>query len=143
MWACEIRTDVTQGVDLPSPDAGSISLSKISSLLVYLTASKSYPHSILPAESYVQLIVDGLKVMIMGKRLLQEDCNFVIDSIIHAVKTRFISVHEFVPADLLLGYKLRRIGGEARHETKRAVVLQSLGVEQGKDLWEEEEMLAE
>jgi len=85
---------------------------------MYMTASKSYPQSILPAESYVQLIVDGLKVMIMGKKLLQEDCNLVIDSVIHAVKTRFLSVHEFIPADLLLGYKLSRIGGEARQETK-------------------------
>ena len=45
--------------------------------------------------------------------------------------------------ELLLEYHPNRTGGEAGPDTERALVALSWGVEQGKDLWNEEEKLAE
>jgi len=52
-----------------------------------MPAPKSHPHSVGLTERYVKLLVDGLKVTIMGRKLLQEDWDPVVDPVAHAVNT--------------------------------------------------------
>jgi len=78
----------------------------------HMPAPKSHPQSVGLAERYVKLLVDGLKVTIMGRKLPQEDWDLVVDPVVHAVNTRVLSVHGFSPAELLLGYNPNRTGSE-------------------------------
>ena len=73
----------------------------------------------------------------------QEDWNLVVDRVVHAINTCVFSVHGFSPAELLLGYNPWSTGGETSPDTERAVVAISDGMNRGKELWEEEEGLAE
>jgi len=111
--------------------------------VVHLPAPKSHPQSVGLAERYVKLLVDGLKVTIMGKKLQQEDWDLVVDSVVNAINTRVLSVHGFSPAELLLGYNPRSAGGEGSPDTERAVAAISAGKSQGADMWQKEEGLAE
>jgi len=120
-------------------------LAKVLSMLSFrnMPAPKWHPQSVGLAEGYVKLLVDGLKVTIMGGKLPQEEWDLVVDPVVYAVNTRVLSVHRFSQAELLLGYNPQRTAGEAGPDTEEAVVALSMGVEQGKDLWDEEEKLAE
>ena len=83
-------------------------LSRLS--VIHIPAPKSHPQSVGLAERYVKLLVDGLKVTVMGRKLPQEDWDLVIDSVIHAINTRVLSVHGFSPAELFLGFNPNRTG---------------------------------
>lgn len=77
-------------------------LSRLS--VTHIPAPKAQPQSVGLAERYVKLLVDQLKVTVMGRKLPAEDWDLVLDSVIHAINTRVLSVHGFSPAELLLGY---------------------------------------
>jgi len=102
--------------------------------IIHLPAPKSHPQSVGLAERYVKLLVDGLKVTILGPKLQQEDWDLVVDQVIHAINTRVLSVHGFSPAELLLGYNTRTIGGEVSPGTERALAAISSSISLGKDL---------
>jgi len=108
----------------------------------HIPAPKSHPQSVGLAEHYVKLLVDGLKVTLRGRKLLQEDWDLVVDSVIHAINTRVLSVHGFSPAESLLGFNPNRTGWEARPDTECAVAVLSTHIAEGGDPWAKEEELA-
>ena len=78
--------------------------------VAHLPAPKSHPQSVGLAERHVKLLVDGLKVTIMGRKVPQTDWDLVIDSVTHAINTRVLSIHGFTPAELLLGFNPNKTG---------------------------------
>ena len=111
--------------------------------VVHLPAPKSHPQSVGLAERYVKLLVDGLKVTIMGRKMEQTDWDLVIDSVIHAINTRVLSIHGFTPAELLLGFNPNKTGWDVNPNTERAVATLSCAIEAGQNLWDGEEELAQ
>ena len=122
-------------------------LSKLS--VIHLPAPKSHPQSVGLAEIYVKLLVDGLKVTVMQRKLPQGDWDLVVDSVVHAINTRVLRVHGFSPAELLFGFNPNRTGWDVNPNTERAVAVLSTLVATGPNPWkgegeeEEEERLAD
>ena len=111
--------------------------------VIHIPAPKAHPQSVGLAERYVKLLVDGLKVTVMGQKRQQEDWDLVVDSVVHAINTRVLSVHGFSPAELLLGFNPNRSGREVTPRAERAVATLSASACQGNDLWSKEEELAQ
>jgi len=111
--------------------------------VVHLPAPKSHPQSVSLAEHYVKLLVDGLKVTIMGRKMKPKDWDLVIDSVVHAINTRVLSIHGFTPAELLLGFNPNKTGWDVNPNTERAVATLSCAIEAGQILWDGEEALAQ
>ena len=137
-WPRAVYTD--NGAHFVSGEFAKV-LSKLS--VIHLPAPKSHPQSVGLAERYVKLLVDGLKVTIMGRKLPQADWDLVVDSVIHAINTRVLTVHAFSPAELLFGFNPNRTDGEVCPATERAAAAISASLNQGKDPWDEEEKLAQ
>jgi len=111
--------------------------------VVHLPAPKSHPQSVGLAERYVKLLVDGLKVTIIGRKMEQKDWDLVIDSVVHTMNTRILSIHGFTPAELLLGFNPNETGWDVNPNTERAVATLSCAIEAGQNLWDGEEELAQ
>ena len=109
-------------------------LSKLS--IIHLPALKLHPQSVGLAEKYVKLLVNGLKVPVMQRKLLQGDWDLVVDAVVHAINTRVLRVHGFSPAELLLGFNPNRTGWDVNPNTERAVAALSMLVASGINPWE-------
>ena len=122
-------------------------LSKLS--VIHLPAPKSHPQSVGLAERYVKLLVDGLKVTVMQRKLPQGDWDLVVDSVVHPINTRVLRVHRFSPAELPLGFNPNRTGWDVNPNTERTVAVLSTLVASGRNRWkgdreeEKEERLAD
>ena len=101
--------------------------------VAHLPAPKSHPQSVGLAERYVKLLVDGLKVTIMGRKVPQTDWDLVIDSVTHAINTRVLSIHGFTPAKLLLGFNPNKTGWDVNPNTERAVATLWSAIEAGEN----------
>jgi len=111
--------------------------------VAHLPAPKLHPQSVGLAERYVKLLVDGLKVTIMGRKVPQTDWDLVIDSVTHAINTRVLSIHGFTPAELLLGFNPNKTGWDVNPNTERAVATLWSAIEAGENPWDGEEELAQ
>jgi len=110
--------------------------------VVRLPAPKSHPQSVGLAERYVRLLVDGLKVTVMASKAKTTDWDLYIDSVVHSINTRILSVHGFSPAELLLGYNPNRIGWDTSPGTERAVSILMSAAAENLDLWNGDQDLA-
>jgi len=110
--------------------------------VIHFPAPKSHPQSVGLAERYVRLLVDGLKVTVMASKAETTDWDLYIDSVVHSINTRILSVHNFSPAELLLGYNPNRIGWDTSPGTERAVPILMSAVAENLAIWEGDELLA-
>jgi len=93
------------------------------------------------AERYVRLLVDGLKVTIMGGKALATDWDLYVDAVVHSINTRVLRVHGFTSAELLLGYNPNRIGWDTTMKTDCAVAITREALAEGHDLWDDGQTL--
>jgi len=102
-WPRSVYTD--NGAHLVSGEFAKV-LSKL--CVIHLPAPKSHTQSVGLAERYVKLLVDGLKVTVMQRKLRQGDWDLVVDSVVHAINSGVLRVHGFSPAEVLLGFNPKR-----------------------------------
>ena len=66
-------------------------------------APKTHPSSVGLLERYVQLVLYGIrKIVVGGGEILR--WNEYLDQVVHSMNTREVRVHGYTPAELLLGY---------------------------------------
>jgi hypothetical protein len=67
-------------------------------------APKTHPASVGLLERYVQLVIYGIRKLVVGGGDLNQWSSY-LDRVIHSMNTREVRVHGYCPAELLLGYK--------------------------------------
>ena len=110
--------------------------------VVHIPAPQAHPQSVGLAERYVKLLVDKLKVTVMGQKRQLEDWDLLVDSVVHAINTRVLSVHGFSPAELLLGYNPNRAGWKITPRAAHTVATLSAWISHEVNLWAKEKELA-
>ncbi|KAG0644330.1 hypothetical protein HOY80DRAFT_1029998 [Tuber brumale] len=79
----------------------------------------------------------------MGRSLSQQDWDLFVNPLVHAINIQVFIIHGFTPAELLLGYNPSRTGREVGSDTEWSVAVLSMGIDQGRDIWDKEEELVQ